>query len=104
MLATALVAYSPRVQGKNMVFLALAVVLAVGLITGTRYLTSAKTAKMELTGGAEYRKLAEEYRRLSDMAITTQEHTDLKLGDVNVQLEYLRSQVESLQKILKEVE
>lgn len=38
------------------------------------------------------------------MAITTQEHTDLKLGDVSAQLDYLREQSESLQKILKEVE
>ena len=38
------------------------------------------------------------------MAITAQEHTDLKLGDLSVQLDYLREQNESLQKILKEVE
>jgi hypothetical protein len=38
------------------------------------------------------------------LAITSQEHTDLKLGDLGVQLDYLREQNESLQKILREVE
>jgi hypothetical protein len=33
-----------------------------------------------------------------------QEHTDLKLGEVSAQFDYLREQNESLQKILKEVE
>jgi hypothetical protein len=54
--------------------------------------------------GEQYRALAEEYRRLSDLAITAQEHTDLKMGEVSVQLDYLRTQNESLQKILREVE
>jgi hypothetical protein len=43
-------------------------------------------------------------RRLADLAITAQEHTDLKLGDVSVHLDYLREQSDSLRKILKEVE
>ena len=60
--------------------------------------------EIELTGGEQYRKLAEEYRRLADMAITAQEHTGLKLGDVSAQLDYLREQNASLHKILKEVE
>jgi hypothetical protein len=38
------------------------------------------------------------------VAITAQEHTDLKLGDVTAQLDHLREQNESLHKILKEVE
>jgi hypothetical protein len=67
-------------------------------------LTAKKQAQLQLTGGDQYRQLAEEYRRLADLAITAQEHTDLKLGDVSAQLDYLREQNESLQKILKEVE
>ncbi len=59
---------------------------------------------MELTGTEQYRRLADEYRRLADVAITAQEHTDLKLGDLSAQLDYLREQSESMQKILKEVE
>ena len=59
---------------------------------------------LQITGGEQYRALAEEYRRLSDLAITAQEHTDLKLGDLSAQLDYLREQNDSMQKILKEVE
>ena len=64
---------------------------------GYRYLITRKRAQVELTGGEQYRLLAEEYRRLSDMAITSQEHTDLKLGDVSAQLDHLREQMASLQ-------
>ena len=63
-----------------------------------------KTAQLELTGSEHYRQLADEYRRLTDMAITAQEHTDLKLGELSAQLDHLREQNDSLQKILKEVE
>lgn len=79
-------------------------VFALGIGMGFRYLTARKRAQFELSGGEQYRRLAEEYRRLTDLAITAQEHTDLKLGDLSVQLDYLREQVESLQKILKDVE
>ena len=89
---------------KPLVWIAIAGVIALGIVLGYRYLTTRKRAQIELTGGEQYRRLAEEYRRLSDMAITAQEHTDLKLGDVSAQLDYLREQNESLQKILKEVE
>jgi hypothetical protein len=50
------------------------------------------------------RQLADEYRRLADVAITAQEHTDLKLGDLSAQLDYLREQNDCMQKILSEVE
>ena len=89
---------------KYLVWIAVAGVVALGIVLGFRYLTTRKRAQIELTGGEQYRKLAEEYRRLADMAITAQEHTDLKLGDLSVQLDYLREQNESLQKILTEVE
>jgi uncharacterized protein HemX len=91
-------------SSKGLVLIAVAAVLALGLVLGFRYLTARKRAQLELTGSEQYRRLAEEYRRLADMAITAQEHTDLKLGDVSAQLDYLREQNASLQKILKEVE
>ena len=69
-----------------------------------QYLAIKKRAQVELAGGEQHRQLAEEYRRLSDLAITTQEHTDLKLGEVTAQLDHLQEQVASLQKILKDVE
>ncbi len=87
-----------------LVWIAVAGLIALGMVLGYRYLTTRKRAQIELTGGDQYRQLAEEYRRLADMAITAQEHTDLKLGDVSAHLDYLREQNESLQKILKEVE
>jgi len=47
---------------------------------------------------------SEEYRRLSEMAITAQEHTDLKLAEINMQLAQLRDQLDQVQKVLKDVE
>lgn len=91
-------------NSRYLFWIALAAVAGLGLILGYRYLTTRKRAQVEMTGGEQYRKLADEYRRLADMAITTQEHTDLKLGDISAQLDYLREQTDSLQKILKEVE
>jgi hypothetical protein len=80
------------------------VVTGLGIALGYRYLIARKRAQFELTGAEQYRQLAEEYRRLSDMAITSQEHADLKLGDISAQLDHLREQMASLQKILKDVE
>lgn len=74
------------------------------IIGGFRYLGTKQRSQLQIASQQQYRQLAEEYRRLADMAISVQEHTDLKLGDVNAQLDYLREQNESLQKILKEVE
>jgi hypothetical protein len=91
-------------NSRYVVWIAIAGVFALGMVLGYRYLTTRKRAQIELTGGEQYRRLAEEYRRLADLAVTAQEHTDLKLGDVSAQLDYLREQNESLQKILKEVE
>jgi uncharacterized protein HemX len=81
-------------------------VVVIGLVLGGvyRYRGARQKDRLELTNGEKYRQLAEEYRRLADLAITAQEHTDLKLGDVSVQLDFLRQQQESLQRILKEVE
>ena len=91
-------------NGKSMVWLVLALSLGAGMVALARALMSKRKSQAELTGGEQYRALAEEYRRLADLAITAQEHTDLKLGDVSAQLDHLRDQTASLQKILKEVE
>ena len=93
---------SPNVKG--LVWIAMTGVIALGLVQGFRYLGIKKRAQLELTGSEQYRQLAEEYRRLADLAITAQEHTDIKLGDVSAQLDYLREQSESLRRILKDVE
>ena len=47
---------------------------------------------------------SEEYRRLSEMAVTAQEHTDLKLAEINMQLAQLRDQLDQVQKELRDVE
>jgi len=80
------------------------IMVGVVLVSGIRYLTARKQSHLQLTSGEQYRQLAEEYRRLADLAITAQEHTDLKMGEVSAQLDYLRMQSESLQKILRDVE
>ena len=91
-------------NSKGAVWMALTAVLGLGMVLAFRYLTTRKRGQLELAGSEQYRQLAEEYRRLADLAITAQEHTDLKLGDVSAQLDFLREQNASLQKILKEVE
>ncbi|MBV9448690.1 MAG: hypothetical protein JO345_22610 [Streptosporangiaceae bacterium] len=91
-------------NSRYLVWVAVAGVIALATALRYRYLTTRKRMQDELAGDEQYRQLAEEYRRLADLAITAQEHTDLKLGDVNAQLDYLREQMASLQKILKDVE
>ncbi len=91
-------------NGKSVTLLLATLVIGACVIAWSWYRTTGKDAQAGLTGGEQYRQLAEEYRRLADLAITAQEHTDLKLGEVSAQLDYLREQNESVQKILKEVE
>jgi uncharacterized protein HemX len=83
---------------------AVAAAAGCGVVAWARAFGTRRAAKAELTSGEQYRGLADEYRRLADLAVTAQEHTDLKLGDVGVQLDFMREQMESMQKILKEVE
>jgi type II secretory pathway pseudopilin PulG len=107
LIALALVLYglhNADANGKSVVFVVVGLSIGAGMIALSRSLTARKRAQLELSGGEQYRALAEEYRRLADLAVTAQEHTDLKLGAVSAQLDYLREQTESLQKILKEVE
>jgi hypothetical protein len=90
--------------GKIIVLIVVTAVIGLGIVTSARVFGERRKAQAELRSGEQYRRLADEYRRVADMAITAQEHTDLKLGDVSAQVGYLRDQMESLQKILKEVE
>ncbi len=82
--------------------LAIAVVLTAWVIA--RHLGGSRQARAALTGGEEYRALADEYRRLTDMAVTAQEHVDLRLTDLSVRMDELRDQLDQMQHILKEVE
>jgi type II secretory pathway pseudopilin PulG len=82
--------------------LMIAVVLSVWVVT--RYLGTSRQARAQLTSGEDYRALTDEYRRLSDLAITAQEHTDLRLTDISVRLDELRDRLDRMQRILNEVE
>lgn len=62
-----------------------------------RQLTITRQTRVELTS-------SDEYRRLSEMAVTAQEHTDMKLAEINLQLAQLRDQLDQVQKVLKDVE
>ena len=50
------------------------------------------------------RQNGEEYRRLAEMAVTAQEHNDLKLQELMQQVSRLSEQMSAVQHILKEVE
>ena len=93
---------TPAAYSTLFVSLACAIVFSTWIMA--RHLSASRQAKAALDTGDEHRRLAEEYRRLSDMAITSQEHTDLKLTDISVRIDELRAQLEQLQHILKEVE
>jgi hypothetical protein len=82
----------------------LAVAMVISVWVAARHLGASRQARAQLTSGTEYRTLADEFRRLSDMAITTQEHVDLRLTDLSVQVDSLRGQLDQMQRILKEVE
>ena len=69
-----------------------------------RHLSASRLAEAAIATNKDFQSLADEYRRLSDMAITAQEHTDLRLTDISVRIDQLRAQLEQLQHILKEVE
>jgi hypothetical protein len=94
--------YSPNDVLALVAMLAVAIVISVWV--ATRHLSASRQARAQLTSGTEYRTLADEFRRLSDMAITAQEHVDLRLTDLSVQVDSLRDQQEQMQRILKEVE
>ena len=82
----------------------LAAAIVISVWVAARHLSASRQARAQLTTGQEYRALADEFRRLSDSAITVQEHIDLRLTDLTVQVDSLRDQMEQMQRILKEVE
>jgi hypothetical protein len=85
-------------------WLTLAAIIAVTLVLLAWVENRPKRTKAQLAAGKDYQALADEFRRLSDMAITTQEHVDLRLTDISVQVDSLRDQLDQMQRILKEVE
>jgi hypothetical protein len=88
------------------VYVVMFISLALVIIFTARYLSlgRARQSKAALTAEKQFRGLADEYRRLSDMAITSNEHVDLRLTDLSVRVDELRDQLDQMQRILKEVE
>jgi uncharacterized protein HemX len=78
--------------------------IAIGMVAGVWQRTSTTKARATVTSEKEYRALAEEFRRLSEMSVTAQEHTDLKLADLGGRLDQMRDQLDQVQRILKDVE
>ena len=81
-----------------------AAAIVISVWVAARHLGASRQVRAQLTTGQEYRALADEFRRLSDMAITAQEHVDLRLTDLGVQVDSLRERLEQMQHILSEVE
>jgi hypothetical protein len=85
-------------------FMILFISVAVVLCARYFFFTRVRSSKSALTASKEYLSLADEYRRLSDMAITTNEHVDLRLTGLSVQVDELKDRLDQMQRILKEVE
>ena len=79
------------------VVLVIGALIAYAIFQWGRQLAVSRKTRAELTTN-------EDYRRLSEMAVTAQEHTELKLGEINMQLAQLRDQLDQVQKVLKDVE
>ena len=79
-------------------------VLLVAIVTSAGVVVSGRRARAAITKDEEYGRLAQDYRRLSELAVTAQEHADLKLGEIHMGLRQLRDQLADVQKILKDVE
>ncbi len=85
-------------------FALVAVVVLVAIVLRAWQANTAKRAELAQATDGEYRRLATEYRRVAEMAVTAQEHTDLKLADITMRLDELHGQLDSVQQVLKEVE
>jgi hypothetical protein len=71
--------------------------IAYGLYQWGQRLAISKKSAAEVTASGEY-------RRLSEMAVTAQEHTDMKISEISMQLAQIRDQIDQVQKVLKDVE
>jgi Tfp pilus assembly protein PilO len=86
------------------VFCVTAVVVVLAIVMRAWLASVAKKAELAKATDGEYRRLASEYRRIAELAVTAQEHTDLKLEDLGMRLDVVHGQLESVQQVLKEVE
>jgi len=87
------------------VFIVAAALVSVVAIVARVWLAHAsKRAEVAKATDGQYQRLAAEYRRIAELAVTSQEHTDLKLADITMRIDEVHGQLESVQQVLKEVE
>ena len=86
------------------VFSITSVVVVLLLLLRAWQANAARRVELAKATDGEYRRLAEEYRRIAELAVTAQEHTDLKLEDLATRLDVVHGQLEAVQHVLKEVE
>jgi hypothetical protein len=86
------------------VFSVTSVVVALAILLRSWQANAARKAELAKATDGEYRRLADEYRRIAELAVTAQEHTDLKLEDLATRLDVVHGQLEAVQHVLKEVE
>jgi Tfp pilus assembly protein PilO len=80
------------------------ILIALTIVVRAWQHASTQKAQLKVTAGDETRRMADEYRRLTEMAVTAQEHTDLRLAELAQQVTELRGQLASVQQILTDVE
>jgi TolA-binding protein len=88
-------------------FMSLAAAIVAATWVASRRLSASGQTRAALATGKKYRGLADEYRRLSDTAITAitaQEDTELKLTELGMQVSELRDKLDRMERILNEVE
>jgi flagellar biosynthesis/type III secretory pathway M-ring protein FliF/YscJ len=78
-----------------------AVVVAVFILVALALRAVIRRGRTPPVSAAQFQALTEEYRRMSDLAVTASEHVDLRLADLSARVDELRSQV---QRILTDVE
>ena len=86
------------------VFSVTAILVALAIVVRAWLANTARKAELAKATDEEYRRLAGEYRRIAELAITAQEHTDLKLEDLTTRIDVVHGQLEAVQQVLKEVE
>jgi predicted alpha/beta hydrolase len=87
--------------GTSGVVLFAAGVIAVFILVALALRAVMRRAGTPPVSAAQFHALTEEYRRMSDQALTASEHVDLRLADLSARVDELRSQV---QRILTDVE
>jgi len=87
--------------GPSVLVLFAAGVVAVLILVALALRAVIRRGKTPPVSAAQFQALTEEYRRMSDLAVSASEHVDLRLADLSARVDELRSQV---QRILTDVE